>query len=117
MPNLYRNSSGARAISKGFNMQQYEDNRRTEQPDFFNHRINDILFFNIFLRKSIFLQYQKAGDQKIIIKSSGLCIIFSNWIWNLNIVFDMKEFSFKLIKSISLWRNFLLMKTINCLSD
>ena len=75
MADLYRNSSDARANSKGFNMQRYGDNRRTEQPAF-SVIESMTLFFNVFLKKLIFFADQKADNQKVIIKRSGLGIFF-----------------------------------------
>ena len=54
MANLYRNSSDARAISKGFNMQQYEDNGKTDKPTFSVIESMTYCFSIFFLRKLTF---------------------------------------------------------------
>ena len=85
-------------------MQQYGDNRRTEDPTFSVIESMTYCFSISFLRKLNFF----AKPQSKLIESHYKKFVtgdffFFNWIWNLNIVFDIKEVSFHLIqKHISL---------------
>ena len=84
-------------------MQRYGDSSRTEQQAFSVIELMTYCFSIFFKENLTFLQYPKVDNQKVIIKSPRLRIFFSNWIWNLNILFYIKEVSFKLIqKHISL---------------
>ena len=104
MANLYRNSTDARAIFKRFNMERYGDNRRTEEPTFSVIESMTYCFSMFFLRKLNFFAVPESRQIKSHYKKFGTGdFFFFNWIWNLNIVFDIKEVSFHLIqKDISL---------------
>ena len=99
MANLYRNSSDARAISKGFNMLRYGENRRTDEPTFSVIESMTYCFSIFFLRKLNFFAVPESRQIESHYKKFATGdFFFFNWIWNLNIVFHIKEVSFHLIQ-------------------
>ena len=85
-------------------MQQYGDNRRTEESAFSVIESVVYCFSIFFLRKLNFFAVPESRQIESHYKKFGTGdFFFFNWICNLNIVFDIKEVSFHLIqKHISL---------------